>query len=137
MKIAAYLVVFAVGFLCLFAAYVRLAPSDVARWHQPVQATEDQDMAQGAIRVRETDRAGFERADAAMRAMERTKVLAGSLQDGRVTYITRSRLWGFPDYTTMEYSDGTLKLFGRLRFGGSDLGVNAARLTDVLAAVKG
>ena len=45
-----------------------------------------------------------------------------------ITYITRSRVFGFPDYTTVRQAGPQLELYGRLRFGGSDLGANAARL---------
>ena len=47
-----------------------------------------------------------------------------------ITYVTRSALWGFPDYTTAiaqpDDRGGTyLILHGRARYGASDLGVNA------------
>jgi len=51
---------------------------------------------------------------------------------GRITYVTRSRLWGFPDYTTVQVIPGaagaTLALHARARFGQSDVGVNRARV---------
>ncbi|WP_299731435.1 DUF1499 domain-containing protein [uncultured Tateyamaria sp.] len=135
------LVMYLIGTVVLLAiaaaAYVRLAPTDVARWHQPVTATQDKDLKGGAIRVVMSDSAALVTADRAMRALPRTRVLAGSVDSGRITYVTRSQLWGFPDYTTIEHADGMLRLFGRLRFGSSDLGVNAARLTHVLAAIEG
>ncbi|WP_234423743.1 DUF1499 domain-containing protein [Tateyamaria sp. Alg231-49] len=106
------------------------------RWHQPIEATADATFAIGAIRVLAADTARFEKTDNVMRALPRTQLLAGSLEDGLVTYVTRSQLWGFPDYTTVQFENGTLKLFGRSRFGRSDLGVNAARLTQVVATIK-
>ena len=121
-----YLIVILVLVVIAAAVYVRLVPADATRWHQPIDENEDSELAGGAIRVR----------DASMLALPRTRVLAGSLEDGLITYETRSQLWGFPDYTTIQFSDGTLKLFGRLRFGASDLGVNAARLASVLAAIE-
>lgn len=101
MKIIMYMLVLIVLSLAAFAVYVRLAPSDVSRWHQPVAATENADLAGGAIRVMEADRAAFEKVDAAMQSLPRTQVLAGSVQDGRITYVTRSQLWGFPDCTVV------------------------------------
>ena len=57
--------------------------------------------------------------------------------EGRITWVTRSALWGFPDYTTAEVTptDGgrSSTIFARPRFGSSDMGVNAARLEDWLA----
>ncbi len=74
--------------------------------------------------------------DAALRDLPRTQVLAGSVSDGHVTYVTRSAFWGFPDYTTMQLVDGQIRMFARLRFGASDLGVNGKRLERVLAAIQ-
>ena len=73
------------------------------------------------------------RIDAIARATPRTTVLAGSVAEGRITYVTRSRLWGFPDYTTVERSGDRITLFGRLRFGRGDMGVNRARIEGWLA----
>jgi hypothetical protein len=118
-------------------AYIRLAPHDVARWHQPAEGTEDRDFAGGALRIWEAGADGLARADAYMQALPRTRVLAGRVEDGRITYVTRSKVFGFPDYTTIEQTDGTLKAYARLRFGGSDLGVNRERLEGLMAALQG
>ena len=45
-----------------------------------------------------------------------------------ITYVTRSALFRFPDYTTVRHRDAQIEIYGRLRFGRSDLGVNAARI---------
>jgi len=58
----------------------------------------------------------------------RSVVLAGSASDGMMTFVTRSKWIGFPDYTTIQLDGDKIKLHARLRFGRSDLGVNAARL---------
>lgn len=137
MRIAMYIFAIVVIILILTDAYVRFAPTDMARWHQPITASQNVDQANGAIRVRQAQPAAFAHVAKAMQALPRTKVLAGAVDEGLITYVTRSRLWGFPDYTTVQYSDGMLKLFGRARFGTSDLGVNAARLGDILATIEG
>ena len=116
-------------------AYVRLSPSDVERWHVPVVGEVDKDMKGGAIRVVAAGPDAFALVDQAARDLPRTQVLAGSVDEGRVTYVTRSAVMGFPDYTTVEQSGDELKLYARLRFGGSDFGVNAARLRELLAAL--
>ena len=122
-------------FAVLFA-YVRLAPTDPAAWHQPIAQSESVDLAGGAVRVIDGDEETLAQIDAAMRALPRTHVLAGTREEGRLTYVTRSRIWGFPDFTTLEISGDTVKLFARLRFGASDLGVNRQRLEQVLAAIQ-
>ncbi len=43
-------------------------------------------------------------------------------------FVTRSKLFGFPDITWMWEQDGHLHLFAHLVIGKSDLGVNAARV---------
>lgn len=128
-----------------FGLYVRLAPSDPARWHvAPSPATPaDCSVQQGTGDARTTcTRPGgaaqlLARLDEIAMATPRTTRLAGSPEEGRITWITRSALWGFPDYTTAEAApDGTgtrLTLHARLRFGSSDMGVNAARLRDWLS----
>ncbi len=125
--------------LCLsgLAAYVRLAPDDVARWHQPINATSSKDFASGAMRVFNAEPDALMRVDAAARALPRTRVLAGSVEDGRITYVTRTKWAGFPDYTTVEYRDGQLRMHARLRYGLSDLGVNGKRLQRLRAAAEG
>ncbi|MEL7125249.1 MAG: DUF1499 domain-containing protein [Pseudomonadota bacterium] len=137
MKIAMYITVLIAVLVIAVLGYVRLAPSDLDRWHVPVDASTSRDDTGGAIRVLSTDEGAMARVDAAARDLPRTQVLAGSVAEGRITYITRSRVIGFPDYTTVEYSDGLLRMHARLRFGRSDLGVNAERLQRLLAAAEG
>ncbi|MFK7868039.1 MAG: DUF1499 domain-containing protein [Roseobacter sp.] len=115
-------------------AYIRLAPSDPARWHQAIEARSSETLAGGAVRVVPGGAAELQKLVTAMQGVERTQFLAGSVEEGRVTFVTRSRVFGFPDYTTLEASDGRVRAFARLRFGQSDLGVNANRLERVFAA---
>ncbi|MEI2686904.1 MAG: DUF1499 domain-containing protein [Cypionkella sp.] len=121
------------------ASYIRLAPSNADEWNAALPAT-------GPLTdcTRITAEAGgasvscaapenaLTRLDVIALATPRTRRLAGSAQDGRVTWITRSKLWGFPDYTTAQMTQTAigprLDIHARLRFGRSDTGVNAARL---------
>jgi uncharacterized protein (DUF1499 family) len=119
-----------------FGLYVRLAPSDPAKWHQPLKGAEDKDFKSGALRIINGGVDTFEALDAIIRATPRTVVLAGSAAEGQVTYITRSALWGFPDYTTLELRKNGVAIVGRSRFGRSDIGVNKARIETWLAALK-
>jgi uncharacterized protein (DUF1499 family) len=119
-----------------FAAYVRLAPSDPARWHVAVTAEGPPDVVvagEGSASLRLDGERGapadlLARLDAVALAHPRSTRLAGSVEEGRITWITRSKLWGFPDYTTAEARPDGLHIYARVRFGGGDLGVNAARL---------
>ncbi|WP_109467280.1 DUF1499 domain-containing protein [Albibacillus kandeliae] len=123
--------------LCVVAVgYVRLAPSPAADWHLPLEFESDRDMKGGVERVVETGPDGLARLDAVARATPRTEVLAGSVAEGRVTYVTRTKWIGFPDYTTAEQHDDVLRVWGRLRFGRSDFGVNKARVDRWLADLQ-
>ena len=114
-------------------AFIRLAPSDPLRWHQMPGAVTDRDLEGGAMRRVEGDLAAL---DAIIRDTPRTRVLAGSVDRGMVTYVTRSLVMGFPDYTTVRQDGEALEIYGRLRFGRSDLGVNAARIDGWLERLR-
>lgn len=118
------------------ALYVRLAPSDPMRWHVMPADVEDKDLEGGAMRVLDAEDADFARLHDLALATPRTRVLSGSLEDGMITYVTRSAVFRFPDYTTIRFDEGRLQLFARLRFGKSDLGVNAARLDGWINALR-
>lgn len=125
-----------IGVVVALVAYVRLAPSDPARWHVPVAASADKTGAGSAVRVLDGDAKLLARVDRAMMGEPATVRFAGSVEEGMITYISRSRWWGFPDYTTVNLSDGQIVMFARLRFGQRDFGVNAARLERVKRAVQ-
>ncbi len=121
-------------------AYVRLAPSDPQAW--TIDALKDAPgtypSAKGYRVVTDIDGdadvflTAFE---GAMMAQPRTKKL--DVVDGQQIYVTRSLLWGFPDYTTVALDRGQNRatVFSRLRFGESDMGVNKKRLQNVLALI--
>mmetsp|Transcript_23803 Transcript_23803/g.42895 ORF Transcript_23803/g.42895 Transcript_23803/m.42895 type:complete len:139 (-) Transcript_23803:3422-3838(-) len=136
MKVGVYLIVLIVVVLMSGLLFVRLAPTDAARWHQPIDLRESTDLVNGAVRVFAADDVAFARVDAAAHALPRTDVIAGSVDEGRITYITRTKWIGFPDFTTVEYADGQIRMFARLRFGRSDLGVNAKRLERLRAVAE-
>lgn len=116
--------------------YIRLAPSDPVRWHVPLEFTADRDLKTGVMRVVETGPDGLERLDPIIRATPRTQLLTGSVEAGHVSYVTRSAVFGFPDYTTVQQAGDRLKIYGRLRFGGSDMGVNKTRVKGWLDALQ-
>ena len=122
-----------VGLVIALGAYIRLAPSDPADWHIAPQAETNQDLQGGVLRVVETGPEGLAALDAIARNAPRTSVLAGSVSEGRITYITRTKIIGFPDYTTAQQDGDVLRIHGRLRFGRKDFGVNKARVDGWLA----
>ncbi len=130
--VAALLVLSAIVVL----AVVRLSPSDPRVWHVEPQVTGNEDMEIGVKRMLDGNEMQFQRLDQIIRDTARTRVLAGSVAEGHVTYVTRSRVIGFPDYASVTFRDGRIKIHSRLRFGGSDLGVNKARVDGWLQALR-
>lgn len=133
MKFALWLFI---GLVIAIGAYIRLAPSDPARWHVAPRAEVNKDLKGGVVRVVEAGPDGLAKLDTIIRAAPRTSVLAGSVADGMITYVTRTKVFGFPDYTTVQQDEGILRINARLRFGRSDFGVNRDRVDGWLAALQ-
>ena len=117
-------------------AFIRLAPTDVARWHKPIGNADSTDGKGWSARVLPSEPGLFSDLHLEMLKLPRTELIAGSVGEGRLTYITRSRIMGFPDYTTIEQTDTNIQLYARLRFGRSDLGVNGKRLDGLIERVR-
>ncbi|MBU2936938.1 MULTISPECIES: DUF1499 domain-containing protein [Pacificibacter] len=139
MKIVIYCLI--IVFLAALA-YVRLSPMVVDRWH--VDPFEIDPPKEGGVLQRFSSQMGaiatLEAYKTAALATPRTVVLAGSPSEGRMSFVTRTALWGFPDVTTIavrETADSVdVAIFARLRFGKSDLGVNGKRVTAWRAKVE-
>jgi hypothetical protein len=131
-----------VGLAVMIAAYVRLAPNDPARWHEdPRLVARPASPNFHLIRLVGGDAmpqvfaetpAGLAQRVHDVALADGASLLAGSVASGHMTFISRSRMMGFPDYTSVlveQAGDGAMLLaFARARFGHSDLGVNKARL---------
>lgn len=113
-------------------AWVRFAPSDPQVWNVDPKVTADQDLATGVRRRIDGGAEVMTRLHAIILETPRTEVLAGSPDAGRVTYVTRSKWMGFPDYATLQNDGDVLELWSRRRFGQNDLGVNKARVDNWL-----
>lgn len=137
--------------LCLLIgvqSLIRLAPSDPAVWHvDPALVVVPETPNHWLLRADgdapplllplPPDQAAA-RLEAVALATPRTERLAG--QGAHVTYITRSRFWGFPDYTSVKIAavptGSALVIFARARFGSSDLGVNRKRVEGWIAQLR-
>ena len=120
---------FLAALVVAFAIYVRVAPVRTADWHVPPVG--DESGPGGFAVVRDVTGTSENVLQAIMRvamATPRTTLIAGGVDEGMMTFQTRSRVVGFPDYTTVMVRDGRLIIHARLRFGQSDLGVNRARV---------
>ncbi|SFI70585.1 DUF1499 domain-containing protein [Celeribacter neptunius] len=130
----------AIGLFVLAQLYVRLAPTEPERWHVDPFAARDPG-AKGAKRVLPVPLEPEEvlmRIAAIAETEPRTRHVAGSVEEGRLTYRTRTAFWGFPDFTTVaartDESGARVAFLARARFGKSDLGVNARRVTAWIEA---
>ncbi|HCP80555.1 MAG TPA: DUF1499 domain-containing protein [Octadecabacter sp.] len=144
-----YLVLGLLGAIVALGVYVRLAPSSPSVWHKtfPPQSPGQRQLAGGyqIVLKAAAPEATLVALDALIMATPRTTRLAGAPAEGMTTYITRSRVFGFPDYTTVwagpdDTDEGghgpLLKIEGRLRFGKSDMGVNRARIEGWLTQLS-
>lgn len=141
----------AIGVLVLgVMAWIRLAPSDPARWHEDPRLVARPSspnfhlirMAGGDEMPRVfqmTPEVLAARVDEVART-DGAELIAGSLAAGHMTYLSRTPLMGYPDYTSIliePAGEGAMLLaFARSRFGHSDLGVNRARITRWIEALS-
>ncbi|MDZ4311853.1 MAG: DUF1499 domain-containing protein [Cypionkella sp.] len=130
-------------------AYIRLAPTNPAQWHVPLEprpqemATPSPDkvtaLPTGAYAdltaAPDQTQAVLAQLDGIALASPRTRRVAGSAETGRITWVSRSVFWGFPDFTTAEATPQGVTLYARQRFGKGDWGVNAARISGWIAAL--
>ena len=122
------------------AGWGRLAPRDPARWHGDPATIPDPatpNFARLDVVIDAPPPVVAARLERIARA-EGAILLAG---DGaHTTWITRTRLMGYPDYTTVrltpEGESTRVVALARARFGRGDMGVNAARLARWLAAAR-
>lgn len=130
--------------------YVWFAPSDPARWHEDprlvarpttpnfhLQRLVGGDAMPPMVQINAQDLAA--RVDRVAKA-DGAKLIGGSVASGHMTYLTRSPMLGFPDYTSVlieSAGDGAMVLaFARARFGYSDMGANRNRTERWMKALQ-
>jgi uncharacterized protein (DUF1499 family) len=141
----------------VLAIFLRWMPDDPAVWHadpaiaERTGAPNDYLVAPDGATAARPDRVAkvhalppselIQRFDAVATGAPRTERIAGSPDEGWVTYVQRSRVFGFPDYVSVravEVPGGSaLIVWSRSRFGYGDFGVNKARVEGWLAALDG
>lgn len=133
------------GVVVAFVA-LRFVRHDPEVWHLDPEAytgprTANQYLLSGADAIAVD--APPDRAAAAFHAVatgDNAVLLAGSPDDGWMTYVQTTPLIGFPDYISVRIADagGTsrLSVLSRSRFGYSDLGANRRRVDRWLAELR-
>ena len=133
----------ALALLLAGMAYVRLAPMREAEWHVAPEADRRTGKPNDYLVAEGGDRAAVlrpERPADLLAQIERIALseprtirLAGTLDDGFVTYVQRSRVMGYPDAISVrakpEGTGSRLTIWSRSRYGHGDLGVNRKRVT--------
>lgn len=56
--------------------------------------------------------------------------------DDPAAFVTRSKLWAFPDIATIWTAEGNLHVYSHLVFGKGDMGVNAAKVARWFEALE-
>lgn len=147
-----YVILALVALAAFGLAYIRLAPDNIAQWHVDPQTVKrgpkpNQFLMRNGDGDVESPVFDMSAADLAQifddYALSRPRVtrLAGDPQQLWSTYIQRSKWFGFPDYISVriipfEAGRSALVVYSRARYGGSDLGVNEARITGWVAALR-
>lgn len=126
-------------------AFIRMASDDPHRWHvDPMGMTKTKakndfivapaggDMASDIYDM--TPEALMTRFQTVALAAPRVTLLGD--RDGFATYIQRSTFFGFPDYISVRAvpaeGGAQLYIYARARYGGTDFGVNKARVLNWL-----
>ncbi len=132
------------------AAVVRVKPLDPADLHLDPE-TAQKPSVRGHILVREGEEIEppvfnasremlAEKLESIILAAPRTSKLSGELSETYATYVTRSKLWGFPDIASVkiveENGKSRVLVLSRLRYGEADFGVNKARVIDWLSQLQ-
>ena len=133
------ILVLVLAVLTLAAAIgIRRLPLEAEEWNTPYDGDArvgDTQPLNGFVALREittTPEGVLEALDRVAVATPRTIRAAGSVDAGRITWVTRSAVFAFPDYTTAEVVQGPdgplLVIRGRARLGKGDMGVNRRRI---------
>jgi hypothetical protein len=141
------LLIIGIGVLGLLA-YVRFSPSDPARWHIDIAAPDFVPPANWAAFCPLPGSRDFVTVNNPLAVLAdiadswpRTTRVAGSVEEGRITWVTRSRILWFPDYATaalVQTADGPqVCIVSRQRFGSEDMGVNTVKVQGWLMRAFG
>ncbi|RLL63935.1 DUF1499 domain-containing protein [Paenirhodobacter hankyongi] len=118
-------------------AWVRLAPLPADLYHRMDSAHGVGDWpAPGgfeAVRQVTEPKATLAALVTVVEATPRTALIEGSVEEGLVTVVTRSALWGLPDISNLWIEGDRVHVRGHLIFGPFDFGGNRSRIEGWLA----
>lgn len=122
--------------------YIRLAPLPEARLTaRPGPMEVGQHDLKGGFKlvhpITIDERAALAALAEVAQATVRTRAVPSARENHLQSFVTRSRIFGFPDITQVWVQDGSLHIHGHLVYGYSDLGVNRARILNWTEALRG
>lgn len=150
-RILIWLVGIAIALTVAASVFFRMATDDPSIWHvDPITAERtgnpnDYIVAPEGLRSSPPDRISEVRSGTPKEllfqfdsiAAPTSKRLAGSLDEGFITYVQRTMLMGYPDYISVKAVEvdggAALVIYSRSRYGRSDFGVNMDRIERWLA----
>jgi hypothetical protein len=139
---AKLVVLLVLGLVVTGMGWVRLAQDDPARWHEDPRLVKRPSSPKAHLvrlvggdampRVYQMPPDALAQTVHDVALADGATLLAGRVADRHMTFVSRSRIMGWPDYTSVliePAGEGAMLLgFARARYGHSDLGVNRARL---------
>lgn len=126
-------------FLIIAGLYVRLAPLPAGRLtEKPGPMSPGVHPKLGGIKVvrplETLPENAFARLLEIATATPRTERVG--LGEQPAAFVTRSKLWGFPDIALIWVEDGSLHIASHLVYGKGDMGVNATKVTRWIDALS-
>ena len=136
---------YTLGFIAFVIFALRFIPADGEPYHEEPSEPETQ---RSEVRLigREAPRYDVDAATvlAAFKKVANRNwnvgIVAGSIEEGMITFVARSTVFGFRDYITVKATDeaggSKLSIYARPRFNVYDWGVNQKRLDRWLAKLE-
>ena len=131
--------------LLMILAYVRFAPVNIDGVHQdPATAASSGKPNEYHMTSPMFDLGASELiqlVDDFVLTQPRVKRIAGTVGEGMITYVQRTKIISYPDYITIKAisagaKQSQLEIFSRSRFGYSDWGVNKGRIKAWLLQLR-
>lgn len=122
--------------------YIRIAPLPEETYHlagpdRPLGTYRTENSFEAVLPVADDPQARLQAWADLVAAAPRARPLAGTVAEGHLSFVIRSRLIGFPDIVNLWLAEDALHIRSASVYGRSDLGVNRDRVQGWLAAIGG
>lgn len=135
--------------IIIVLCYIRFAKPNDSNWHIDPELVAQNDLRNSflnnsksgnfsyyAVPIKDLYLKLYEIAEA-----DKCQRVFGNIDEGLITFVCRSRFWGFPDYISISFKEhetgkSSLSVFSRSRFGVYDFGKNKKRMKKWLKQLK-